>query len=157
MMRKPVAAAVSLSLWVTTLSGCIPPQGGFSGDEGHVARPLENQYADDLVFADIPVPRHFTLDARESFRKVFLDKGNVRIARLIYRGAAHPKDVVRFYDEFMPHPGNGWKKIRDEILRGSGAHLLVFTKSPGPNRAPEECKVEVVRARGATTVIIDLQ
>ncbi len=141
---------------VLAATGCLPPPGGRAPPEA-AGRPLENQYQDELVFSDIPVPRYFEYEPRESFKKVFLDKGNVRIAHLVYKGNSHVKDVVRFYDEHMTGQGFGWKKVREELVRGTGAQVLVFNKSASPDRVPEECKITSVRERGQTVIVIDIQ
>lgn len=148
----PMRAVVSGVAVLAVLCGCLPPP-----PPPAAGRPLENQYEDELVFSDIPIPRYFAYDPRESFKKVILDKGNVRIARLVYRGAAHVNDVVRFYDDHMTIPEFGWRKVREEIVRGTGAQLLVFQKTPAPDRAPEECKITVHRERGATVIVLEIQ
>lgn len=152
MPKRTILAAAFL---VLAVPGCFPP--GRQPPPDAMGRPLENQYQDELIFSDIPVPRYFAYEPRESFKKVFLDKGNVRIAHLVYRGSSHVKDVVRFYDEHMTAQGFGWKKVREELVRGTGAHVLVFNKSSSADRVPEECKITAVRERGQTVVAIDVQ
>ena len=135
---------------IIALTGCLPPPPPMEPS----GRPLENQYEDDLVFADIPVPRDFHYDRHESIRH---SKGNVRIAHLVYRGAAHPKDVVKFYEDHMAQSANGWKKNSEEIVRGTGAHLLIFSKAVGPDRVEDLCIVTVLRERASTTITIEIK
>lgn len=151
MKIRSVSLAAALA---AAMAGCLPPPPPPPSEPG---RPLENQYPDELAFADLPVPRNFRYDIHDSWSKKFVDKGNVRLAHLVYHGAAHARDVVKFYDEHMTHPTCGWKKTRDEVERGTGANILAFSKSPEPGRIPENCTVKILRERAVTTVVIDLE
>lgn len=150
----PKRAIITGALACILAGGCLPPPGQSSGGAG---RPLENQYQDELIFSDIPIPRYFVYDPHKSFKKVFLDKGNVRIASLTYRGSAHVRDVVKFYDEYMVAQGFGWKKIREELMRETGASLLVFNKAPSADLVAEVCKITVRRERGQTVLTIEVE
>ena len=104
----------------------------------------------------MPVPRHFQYDPTASHKTVFVNRGNVRTAVLVYHGRRHVKDVVKFYDEQMTLPANGWKKVREDILQGRGETVVTFEKAPGPERVPETCTVKISRARAQTTIVVSI-
>ena len=150
--RRPAICALPSLALALTLTGCPGPVIDRPA-EGGAGMPLENKFKDDLAFEDIPVPRNFKQDDKESWSKVFQKKGNVRLAHLVYHGGAFPKETIKFYEEQMV--SLGWEKTHDELIKGSGAKLLIFSRSLGTDR--EECKITILRANRVTTVTVDIE
>ncbi len=80
-----------------TLPGCDSTSTGGNVSDRPVARAVR-----DPVLQDIPKPAGFVLDEQQSLA---ISAGRMRLAKCQYSGGLVPKDVKRFYEEYMPQAG----------------------------------------------------
>lgn len=81
---------------------------------------------------DIPVPRHFDLDGRNSDHKIVAGR---RTVNHVYRGTDDSMTVRNFYMHFMPL--SQWQLV-DEKLH-AGVYVLNFRKND------EKCEIRIER------------
>jgi hypothetical protein len=79
---------------------------------------------------DVPVPRNFELDARNSDHKIVAGRRSVNH---VYRGSDKPLAVRNFYVHYMPM--SQWQLVNEKLH--AGVYLLHFKKNE------EKCEVRI--------------
>ena len=82
--------------------------------------------------ADVPVPKNFDLDGRNSEHKIVAGKRSVNH---VYRGNDDPLIVRNFYAHYMPL--SQWQLVDEKLL--VGVYVLNFRKND------EKCEIRIER------------